>query len=264
MKLFNFFAPRLHSLNTDFGDIAINLNCCRQVQSLTLACLPKGWHSLIQFRSMSYLQRLVIKDCFYNSEYFFDKLFTEPFPSLKILELMETELKPKPNYQALASVKSLRGVCCKWDDFEKVISLFPQIRQLGISLYTYRKNPRWSSIRPLKLLLNNVVIQFSSEMVTPDDDPPFHLMIDVFLRHIQLNASISRNKNDLCLVDILPQTMHRIENIIDQKVKENFYENNNGDNLETLVETHLACHDISWGIALMSNGGWGFIDTESC
>jgi hypothetical protein len=65
-----------------------------------------------------------------------------------------------------------------WEDFNSIFSVFRQLCRLSLSLYTYRENPRWASIKPLKLSLNNLNLKFSSEMVTPDDDPVFPLMID--------------------------------------------------------------------------------------
>ncbi|CAF1662591.1 unnamed protein product, partial [Didymodactylos carnosus] len=154
---------------------------------------------------------------------FFDRLSTEQFSFLTTLQLGKAKFRPKSNYKSLMSVKSLGGICCMWEDFNSIFSMFPQLRQLSLSLYTYRENPRWASITTLKLTLNNLVLKFSSKMVTPDDDLPICLMINTRLRHVKLNASISKYNDNLLLSDILPQTVQRIENIIEQKPTEELY-----------------------------------------
>lgn len=212
---------------------------------------------------MPHLQHLAIRHMWFDRKIFFDRLANEQFSSLTTLQLNETKFKSKSNYKPIPYVKSLSGICCMWEDFESIFSVLPQLRRLSLSLYTYRENPRWASIKPLKVSLNNLILKFSSEMVTPDDDPVFPLMIDTRLRQVELNASISRHNDHLLLSDILPKTVQRIENVIEQKTTEKSYVDNNHDNLETLVEAHLACQDIHWCISYMKSG-WGYIDTESC
>jgi hypothetical protein len=73
-----------------------------------------------------------------------------------------------------------------WEDFESIFSVFPQLRWLSLSLYNYRENPRWASIKPLKVLLNNLILKFSSEMITPDDNIRFSYL---WLIHVYVELS---------------------------------------------------------------------------
>ena len=209
---------------------------------------------------MPHLRRLAIRDLCFDRKIFFDRLANEQFSSLTTLKLNETKFKSKSNYKPIPYVKSLSGICCMWEDLESIFSVFPRLRQLSLLLYTYRQNPRWASIKPLKLSLINLNLELASEMVTPDDDPVFPLMIDTRLRQVELHASISSNKDDLLLIHILPRIVQRIENVIEQRTTEKSAVD---DNLETLVDAHLACQDIRWCISYMKSG-WGYIDTESC
>ncbi|CAF1403447.1 unnamed protein product, partial [Rotaria sordida] len=235
MELFKFFAPRLYSLHIGYNNTDIDLSQCCQLRTLEMSSMKEEDLTAIQSSTMPYLQRLVIQYIYFlDGESFFDRLFTEPFSMLTMLQLRGLEFDPKPNYKPLMSVKSLSGICCKWEDFNSILSLFPQLHRLSLSLYTYRENPRWASIKPLKLPLNNFFVKFSSKMVTPDDDPAFHLLINTRLRHVKLDASISKQNDSLLLIDILPQTVQRIENVIEQKITEELYADNNQNNLEAL------------------------------
>jgi hypothetical protein len=211
---------------------------------------------------MPHLQRLVVRSGIYNNKHFFDRIFNEPFSSLQVLEVSQIRFKPEANYKPLLSVKSLSGFCCKWKHFKSILALFPGLRRLHLSLYTYRDNPRWASIEPMTLPLENVHIELSSEMVTPDDDSPCGCVITTTLRHVKLNAHVSKRNNNIHLIDILPQTIERIENIIDQTKTSEMISDNHDDNLEALVEAHLACQDIAWCLSYISDG-WGYIDLES-
>ncbi|CAF4427727.1 unnamed protein product [Rotaria socialis] len=263
LEIFKFFAPHIYSLHIDYADTHVDLHQCSQLLALEMWSMDEQYSTAIRPSIMPYLERLVTRDYIWDHEHFFHRLATEPFALLTTLKFGDLEFEPKANYKPLMFVRSVSGICCMWDDFNNVLAVFPQLRRLSLSLYAYRENPRWGSIAPLKLTLNNLSVKFSSEMVTPDDDPPFHLMINTRLRHVKLNASISRQNDNLLLIDILPPIVQRIENVIEQNTNEEMNADNNHDNLEALVEAHLACQNIYLCNLYMSDVGWGYIDTES-
>ncbi|CAF3693676.1 unnamed protein product [Rotaria socialis] len=263
LEIFKFFAPHIYSLHIDYADTHVDLHQCSQLLALEMWSMDEQYSTAIRPSIMPYLERLVTRDYIWDHEHFFHRLATEPFALLTTLKFGDLEFEPKANYKPLIFVRSVSGICCMWDDFNNVLAVFPQLRRLSLSLYAYRENPRWGSIAPLKLTLNNLSVKFSSEMVTPDDDPPFHLMINTRLRHVKLNASISRQNDNLLLIDILPPIVQRIENVIEQNTNEEMNADNNHDNLEALVEAHLACQNIYLCNLYMSDVGWGYIDTES-
>ncbi|CAF2085302.1 unnamed protein product [Rotaria magnacalcarata] len=264
LEIFKFFAPHIYSLHIDYNDTHVDLHQCSQLRALEMWSMDEQHFTAIRPSIMPNLQRLVIGHAYISDEHFFHRLATEPFALLTTLKLSNLAFEPTANYQPLMFVRSVSGICCMWEDFNSVLAVFPQLRQLSLSLYTYRENPRWGSIAPLKLTLNSLSVNFSSEMVTPDDDLAFHLMINTRLRHVKLNASILRQNYNLLLIDILPPIVQRIENAIEQSTNEEMCADNNHDNLEALVEAHLACQNIYLCSLYMSDVGWGYIDTESC